>query len=309
MGSTHVWSGKDILAKAGQAGAAPSLAGAWHFTRAYLAAIWMALVAALVIASAVQALVPRSWLLAPARRGGQMRRSAIGGAASLPCLMCTCCSAPVAVTLRREGAPRSTVLAYWMGNPVLNPVVLAFLALVCPWQWVATRILVGALLVFGATALVARITGERSEELPALDSAGLELRGAPARFGGALLRLSTTLLPEYLLVVFVLGLFRGWIFPLGASASHSEVLALLIAAGLGTLVVIPTTGEIPILLGLSALGVGAAPIGALLITLPAISLVSMMLVMRALSARVTVAMAGAVAASGILAGALLSLLG
>jgi uncharacterized membrane protein YraQ (UPF0718 family) len=60
----------------------------------------------------------------------------------------------LAVTLRREGAPRTTVLAYWIGNPVLNPAVLAFLALVGPWQWVATRIVVGCLLVFGGTALV-----------------------------------------------------------------------------------------------------------------------------------------------------------
>jgi uncharacterized membrane protein YraQ (UPF0718 family) len=269
----------------------------------------MALVAALLIAAAMQALMPRSWLVAPARRHGQLRRSLLGGAASLPSLMCTCCTAPLAVTLRREGAPRSVVLAYWIGNPVLNPAVLAFLALVCPWQWVAARLVVGCLLVFGGTALVASVTGERQEDRPALEvPESFELRGSPARFVRALVRLVGTLLPEYLLVLFALGLFRGWLFPLGASASHSGAVALLIAAGLGTLMVIPTAGEIPILQGLAAIGVGAAPIGALLITLPAISLVSIAMVIRALSPRVTLAMAGVVVLSGVLSGLLLSIL-
>lgn len=311
VGSTHSWSGKDLLDKAGPAGSAPSLHGAWQFVRAYANAVWMALLAALMIAAAMRALMPRSWLLAPARCRGRLRRSLLGGVASLPSLMCTCCTAPLAVTLRREGAPRSTVLAYWVGNPVLNPVVLAFLALVCPWQWVVTRIAIGCLLVFGATALVASVTGEHSEEqfASADPSGGVELRGAPTRFGRELIRLSITLLPEYLLVLFALGLFRGWIFPLGGTAPHAGAVALLIAAaGLGTLVVIPTAGEIPILQGLAAVGVGAAPIGALLITLPAISLVSMAMVARALSPRVTIAMAGAVAASGVLAGLVLAAL-
>jgi uncharacterized protein len=33
--SSHTWPGKDVLAKAGAAGSAPSIAGAWAFTRAY----------------------------------------------------------------------------------------------------------------------------------------------------------------------------------------------------------------------------------------------------------------------------------
>lgn len=311
VGSTHTWSGKDLLDKAGPAGSAPSLQGAWRFVRAYASAVWTALVAALLIAAAMRALMPRSWLLAPVRRRGRLRQSLLGGVASLPSLMCTCCTAPLAVTLRREGAPRSTVLAYWVGNPVLNPAVLAFLALACPWQWVLTRIVIGCLLVFGATALVASMAGEGGEGQAAPDSLppdGLELRGAPTRFGRELIRLSVTLLPEYLLVLFALGLFRGWIFPLGGSASHAGVVAVLIAASLGTLVVIPTAGEIPILQGLAAVGVGAGPIGALLVTLPAISLVSMAMVARALSPRVTLAMAGAVAVAGILAGGLLAAL-
>jgi hypothetical protein len=72
--------------------------------------------------------------------------------------------------------------------------------------------------------------------------------------------------------------------------------------------VIPTGGEIPVILALTALGVGAGTAGALLITLPALSLPSVMLVGRALSWRITLAMAAVVAAAGLLAGLLLWLL-
>lgn len=71
---------------------------------------------------------------------------------------------------------------------------------------------------------------------------------------------------------------------------------------------IPTGGEIPVILALTALGVGAGTAGALLITLPALSLPSVMLVGRALSWRITLAMAAVVAAAGLLAGLLLWLL-
>jgi uncharacterized membrane protein YraQ (UPF0718 family) len=59
--------------------------------------------------------------------------------------------------MRRSGLPTSSALAYWMGNPVHNPVVLVFLAILLPWQWVTTRLVVGALLVFVLTAWVARL--------------------------------------------------------------------------------------------------------------------------------------------------------
>jgi uncharacterized membrane protein YraQ (UPF0718 family) len=221
--------------------------------------------------------------------------------------MCTCCTSPVAITLRRSGASRSTVLAYWVGNPVLNPAVIAFLALVGPWQWAATRVLVGCVLVFGVSALVARVAGGREEVGTGgdVEDRPSEPARAPARFARTLVRLTGTLLPEYVLVLFLLGLFRGWLLPLGAGAAHLGLVAAAVAVVLGTLVAIPTGGEIPIVLGLALAGVGPVAIGALLITLPAISLLSMALVIRTFSARLTLGMAAGVAACGALAGALL----
>jgi uncharacterized membrane protein YraQ (UPF0718 family) len=302
--ATRAWPGHDILAKAGPAHGAPSLHAAWSFTSTYANAVWPAIVAGLLVAAAVEALLPRRLLLralAGRGTGGSLR----GAICALPSLMCTCCTAPVAVSLRRRGVPTAPALAYWLGNPVLNPAVLAFLALVAPWQWAATRALVGLLLVVVGSALVARLAPpERIEQ----DGPAAEppLRTAPVRFACALARLAATLLPEYLVVVFALGLFRGWLFPLDGSAAHWGALAVVAAAVLGTLVVVPTGGEIPVAQGLAAAGVGLGPVGALLITLPAISLVSMAMVVRAFSPRVVAAAAGSVAVAGLAAGVLLS---
>lgn len=307
---THLWPGHDILAKAGAAHAAPSFHGAWAFTTAYANAVWPAVVAGLVIAAAIETLVPRRWFLRTLGRRTDAGGSLAGGVLALPSLMCTCCSAPVAATLRRSGTPTSAVLAYWFGNPVLNPAVLAFLALVAPWQWVTTRIVAGLVLVFGVSAAIARIAGREARpaavDLELLPS--FRLADAPRRYLISLARICATLLPEYAVVVFLLGLFRGWIFPFDGSAAHWGILAVVVAAVLGTLVVLPTGGEIPIVQGLAAAGVAAGVQGALLIALPAISLVSMAMVARDLSVRVTVAAAVGVAAVSVAAGALLALL-
>ncbi len=299
-----------MLSKAGAAGSAPSPARAWAFTSASGEDVWEGFLAALVISAGVEALVPRTWLLSLVRHDSRWRGSLAGGFLALPSLMCTCCTAPIAATLRREGASPSAALAYWIGNPVLNPAVLAFLAIVAPWQWVVTRIVVGGVLVFGATAVVARLAGRPLAPPPRAEPAGqVDLRAAPVRFVRALVRLTVTLVPTYVAVVFLIGLLRAWLFPLDAGADHWIVPSIFAAAALGTLVVVPTAGEIPILQGLTVAGVNAGAIGALLITLPAISLVSMAMVPRAFSVRVTLAMAGAVACCGLLGGGLLWLLG
>lgn len=305
VAASHVWPGSSILTSAGAGGSAPSLRGGWEFTVTYGEAVWKALVVALLVAATVDAVVPRRWLAGVLGRPGRFGGPAVAGLLAIPCMMCTCCTAPLARTLRRGGAPTSSVLAYWLGNPVLNPAVLAFLALVAPWQWFATRLAVGAVLVFGVSALVGRLAGPvpRPDAPPAAEPDD-DLRAAPRRFVTTLLRLCVTLVPEYAVVVFAVGAFRGWLFPLDG-AGHWGLLAVLLAAVLGTLVVIPTAGEIPILQGLSALGVGAGVLGTLLITLPAVSLPSMVMVLRALSWRVTIATGAAVAVTGLAGGALL----
>jgi uncharacterized protein len=294
LSGSHQWAGSSILGVGGvEPGDAPSWGAATSFTAAYTKAVWKALVAALLISVAVQTLVPRSWLLRVLSRRSRVGSAVAGGLASTPSMMCACCSAPVAVTLRRTGVPVSAVVAYWLGNPLLNPAVLVFLVLVAPWQWGATRLLVGALVVVAGAALVDRF-------VPGTTSAP-EAPEGKRRWLPLLL-----IVPEYLLVVMLVGAFRGWLFPL--TAASAGVLAVLVAAVVGTAMVIPTAGEIPIVQGLALAGLSLGAAGALLITLPAVSIPGAALVVRTLGWKVTAATAGVVVAGGLAGGAVLTLL-
>ncbi|MBA8826408.1 hypothetical protein FHX42_003784 [Saccharopolyspora lacisalsi] len=305
--TTRSFEGTSALTGGARLPPAPSWHAAWSFTATYFRSVWPALVAALLIAAAIEALVPRGWLARQFARGPRrLGGSAAGGLVSLPSMMCTCCTAPITSTLRRRGAPPASALAYWIGNPTLNPAVLVFLAVALPWQWFGVRVVGGVLLVFGVTALVARLEDGRSVRSPEFERAPAEESLSPSaavrRFGTALGRMLLILVPEYAVVVLLVGAVRGWLFPL---ETGPVPLAVVLFALAGSLFVVPTAGEIPIIHGLLALGIGAAPVGALLITLPALSLPSLLMVGRSFSPRTLVAVFAAVVALGVASGTVL----
>lgn len=314
---SRTWDGSVIFDASGPAGTAPTVAGAWEFTLAYSSSVWRAAVAGLLIAAAIDALVPRTWLLRFLNRRTGPGQAIAGGLTSLPSMMCTCCAALVTVGMRKRGASTAASLAHWIGNPILNPAVLVFLFLVAPWQFGATRLLVGALLVFGGTILVTRIVSRWKDDAVIGDSAALpsvddadEQRTLPqilTKFLRSLTRFSLVLIPEYVVIVFLIGLFSSALSDFTSMSVKLGILSVLLVAVVAAMLVIPTGGEIPVVLGLAAAGVGTGTIGALLIALPALSLPSMVMVGRALSWRLTIAAAAAVVAAGVLAGVALGM--
>jgi uncharacterized membrane protein YraQ (UPF0718 family) len=106
----------------------------------------------------------------------------------------------------------------------------------------------------------------------------------------------------------LVGAFRGWLLAMGPGAAAAGVGAVTIVAVIGTLVVIPTAGEIPIMQGLALVGVSSGVLGALLITLPAVSLPGIAMVVRSFGWRATVATTVLVIVAGVVGGSLLSLL-
>lgn len=307
-GST--WPGGSVLSVGGvRPGDPPSWHAATSFLTAYLGAVWPALVAALLISAAARALLPVSWLPRLLNRDGRWSSAVLGGLLSTPSMMCTCCGAPVAVTLRRRGVDVAATVAYWLGNPLLNPAVLVFLLFVAPWQWTLTRAVVGAVTVVAGAVLVARWAERRDPQTPApVSPEPAEPANPLARFVRTLAGLSLVLVPEYLGMVLLVGAFRGWLFPLGATVASWGVMAVLLAAVVGTLLVIPTAAEIPVLQGLALLGLSSGVVGALLITLPAVSLPGAVMVGRALGWRATSGTAAVVALAGMLGAGVLALL-
>jgi hypothetical protein len=121
-------------------------------------------------------------------------------------------------------------------------------------------------------------------------------------------KLILVLVPEYFVVVMLVGAFRGWLFPVGPHSQLAAPLLVLLASLVGTLIVIPTAAEIPILQALALAGVATGALGALLITLPAVSLPGIAMVGRALGWRATVTTALVVSAGGLLGAGMLAVL-
>lgn len=216
---------------------------------------------ALLVAAAIDALVRRDWLVRIMNRSTPIRQSAVGASLSMPSMMCTCCAAPVTAGLRRSGVSTGAALAYWIGNPLLNPAVLVFLALVLPWQYVATRAVVSVIVAVGATALIGRWLGRRTSAIPNEPAEQPEVSELPGRFLRSLARFTLVLVPEHLVMVFLMGLLSPWFAGLHGLEGRIGALAIVIAAVVGTLLVIPTGGEIPIIGALLAVGAGAGTTG------------------------------------------------
>jgi uncharacterized membrane protein YraQ (UPF0718 family) len=272
----------------------------------YFKDIWIALVVGILVGAGVQTLLPASWLYRTLGRVSSKSRM-LAIAAAVPSMMCTCCSSPIVVSMKKSKLSNGAALGYWLGNPVLNPATIIFMGFVLGWDWALLRIVMGLILVVGVSWLgdrwAAKSGGDASEPEIAIQPPEDE-PATLGRYARAVGRLVLFLIPEYIVIVAILGAVRAWFFPVvGAGVGHSLWLMVLLAIA-GTLFVIPTAGEIPIVQTLLSAGLGLGAGGALMMTLPAISLPSMAMVSTQLGRRAVLQVAGLVAVAGIITGLL-----
>jgi len=304
--STHSI-GSSILMGNAASPPAPSLDAALGYAWAYGKAIWQAMVLGLLLGSAVQALLPAHWVAKVLGKTG-FGSVAAGGLLAIPGMMCTCCAAPVVVGLRERQASPGGAIAFWLGNSVLNPATLVFMGFVLGWQWAGLRLALGVLMVFGLGYFVNRLV--TPDETSAADArlAGLIARqqdgNAFVRWLNILARMAVRLVPEYLVLVLLLGAARAWLFPQIGPAIGNDIGWIVAFAVAGMLFVIPTAGEVPIIQAMLTLGIGVGPAGALLMTLPPISVPSLAMLARSFRPRVLAIVAAAVVLFGIAAGLL-----
>jgi uncharacterized protein len=298
--------GKSILMGADARPPAPSLSAAIDYAWTYGKAIWQAMVLGLLLGSAVQALLPVQWVARLMGRHG-FGSVAAGGLLAVPGMMCTCCAAPVVAGLRARNASAGGAIAFWLGNSVLNPATLVFMGFVLGWQWSALRLVLGVLMVFGlgwlANRLVtqdeARAASDRLTELTHQQASGGNMF---VRWLQLFLRMAVRLIPEYIVLVLLLGATRAWLFPhIGPDVTSSLgwIVAFAVA---GMLFVIPTAGEVPIIQAMLALGMGVGPAGALLMTLPPVSVPSFAMLAGSFRARVLAIVAAVVVLFGVVGG-------
>lgn len=314
-----------------------SLEHGWSYATAYLRSVWPAIVAGLVTAAAVQALLPRDMLVRFLGGGAGVGGGGIGGSggvaraalAGLPTMLCTCCAAPLAVSLRRSNISIRSALSFWLANPLLNPAVLAFAFFALSPGWTLLRLGLGVAVLVAVLALTWRVgsgtgtggvgvaggvgesvgVGVAREVGDAGDSgADAAVAAEPERSVGAflraLLRYAITLVPLLAVLVFLLGSFQGALFPLGQSLQSWGVGAVLLLAVAGMLIAVPTGAEIAVIAALLAAGAPAWLAAALLITLPATSLPSLAMAWRSFPHRVEVIVACVAVVGGLLGSAI-----
>ncbi|RAU39480.1 MULTISPECIES: permease [unclassified Pseudomonas] len=264
-------------------------AAALAYAQVYFLAIWKAAVLAVILGSLLQVLIPKDWLLRLFGRAG-LGSTLRGGLFALPGMMCSCCAAPVAAGLRKQKVSVGAALAFWIANPVLNPATLVFMGFVLGWGFTLLRLVAGIVLVIGVSLVAQRIARPESPPEEAIeaviDAETPSPGGLITRWASTLWQLFWTTIPIYIVAVLLLGAARVWLFPHVDGAMGDSLLWLLPLAIVGTLFVIPTAAEIPIVQTLMALGLGTAPAVALLMTLPSISLPSLLMLRRSFEGKV-----------------------
>ena len=281
--------GASILTGDQSAAPDPSIQAAWDYAAAYFKSVWKAAVLGILLGSLVQVLLPTQWLLRVLGKT-TLKSTAIGGLASLPGMMCTCCAAPIAVGLRKKNVSVGASLAFWLGNPVLNPATLIFMTFVLSWKFTLMRLVFGLVITFAVSYFADRFAGQ--SKIP--DTVVETVNKPVVQHEGSLLMrwvrsassMILTVVPAYLLSVLLLGAARAWMFPSLGEGAMSGILAVIIFAIAGTLFVIPTAAEIPIIGTFLSFGFGTGVAGALLVTLPSISLPSLLMVYRSYPRRV-----------------------
>jgi len=313
VAAEHHSIGQSILMGKSAEPPAPSLAAALDYAWAYGKAIWQAMVLGLLLGSAVQALLPAHWVARVLGRTG-FASVAAGGLLSLPGMMCTCCAAPVVAGLRERNASPGGAVAFWLGNTVLNPAALVFMGFVLGWQWSALRLVLGVAMVFGIGYLLNRLAHGDDRAIDDSRLAALAAEQAAAgnpfvRWMKILARMTVRLVPEYLVLVLLLGAARAWLFPHIGPDIGNQIGWIVAFAVAGMLFVIPTAGEVPIIQAMLSLGIGVGPAAALLMTLPPISVPSLAMLARSFKPYMLTIVAALVIAFGVASGLLAIALG
>lgn len=256
----------------------------------------------MILGSLIQVLIPRDWLL---RTLGQsrFRGTLLGTLFSLPGMMCTCCAAPVAAGMRRQQVSMGGALAFWMGNPLLNPATLVFMGFVLGWGFAAIRLVAGLVMVLLIATLVQKWVRETPQTQAPVEIDIPEVQGGFLPAGAGRYGCFSGVRSVYIGGTGV-GCRSCLVIPHADGAVDNSLMWVVAMAVAGCLFVIPTAAEIPIVQTMMLAGMGTAPALALLMTLPAVSLPSLIMLRKAFPAKALWLTGAMVVVSGVIVGGL-----
>ena len=289
---------------------APQWALPFLYTLDYLNAVWSATLIGLFLGGALQTFLPG--LVRGRLSGKGIRQQVFAMLLGLPHMLCSCCAVGAASGLRRAGAGSAAALTFFVAAPTLNLVSLILAFQMLPLKLALARALLGLVAVLGAGYLTVRLApGEQETPSSAAEASPAssvpEMLWSWLRHTGQLAR---TVLPVLLAGFLLIGLVRT-LLPVETWAPRlgNGVVPTVLAALVGTVLMIPTFTEVIWVSEFTRHGMGVGPAVALLITLPSVSLPSLWALGRSLkSYRAAVCLGMLVLALGIAGGLLLSLI-
>ena len=183
----------------------------------YFLAVWKAAVLGVILGSLIRA-YPAS-LAGETLGQPRFQGTLLGTIFSLPGMMCSCCAAPVAAGMRRQRVSMGGALAFWMGNPLLNPATLVFMGFVLGWHFAFIRSVAGLLTVLVVATLVQKWVKDNAVEPAAIELDVSEPQGSFfARWGMHCGSFSGAPF-LYISAVLVLGAARVWLFRMPTAPS------------------------------------------------------------------------------------------
>ena len=289
----------------------------------YMLTVWHATMLGVLLAGLSVIVLPR--YLKPLLTRTGLGGSLFGATFALPQPFCSCCAAIISPSLAATGASSQFALAFVVGSPMLNITGLVLAAILLPAPYALARFLAGLVLAIPVTYGVAwfadRWTGQATAAAPGrlalwmsqwvdlycrlfhLDElvAGRHTE-SPARFLSAWLMTSARIGLLLIPTLFLLTLATAAIIQVLPPTFGNNVLGVVLASIVGTLMMISTWTEIPVSLQLLQAGL-SGPAATLLVVLPPVSLPCLLILGGATGRFRVVAMLGlAVAATGIVAG-------
>ena len=246
----------------------------------YLMVIWPALVFGILIAAAVRAFVPPQWF-ARVTKSRSVKTQLAAGLAGTPLMLCSCCVAPVFMSVAENSTGLAPAVSLMLASPMLNPAALTLTFILFESKIALSRLALSLLAVVLIGPAIERIfRGFRVKDSPDLEFAANSSQSSLLKFLRSVAAVSIQTVPGLIAGVVASMLIVQWL-PLDAFASPGgRVAAVLIAATAAVPLALPTFLEIPLALSLLAAGFPAGAAVALLIAGPAINLPSLLTVAR-----------------------------
>ncbi len=258
----------------------PSLLGALDRSVNYFFVIWPAFAFGILIAAAVRAFVSPQWFagLAKAR---SVKAHLAAGMAWAPLMLCSCCVAPIFMSVAETSGRLGPALGLMFASPMLNPVALALTFALFEPKISLSRLAVSLLAVALIGPMIERLFPKvRLETSLKAELAGDSTGSAFVKFGHSLRLISIRTIPGLLAGVVTSMLIVQWLPANVFATPGGTIAAVLLTATVAVPLALPTFLEIPLALGLLAAGFPAGAAIALLVAGPAINLPSLLSVAR-----------------------------